>query len=102
MVRQFRGRRRERLRIGSSTRTSPSCSRGWLVRVEAAGLSSLGEKGPAGEFQQVLPDEWPLILGNDLAWTVIGVGTEARGSSSPRCWAGKPTASCPPRDFVQT
>ncbi|WP_371660774.1 NADP-dependent oxidoreductase [Streptomyces sp. NBC_00280] len=50
-----------------------------LVRVEAAGLNPLDEKIRAGEFKQVLPYKLPLILGNDVAGTVIGVGAAVRG-----------------------
>ncbi|WP_433696694.1 NADP-dependent oxidoreductase [Nocardiopsis sp. CA-288880] len=50
-----------------------------LVRVEAAGLNQLDEKIRAGEFKQILPYKFPLILGNDVAGTVIGVGAEVRG-----------------------
>ena len=50
-----------------------------LVRVEAAGLNPLDEKIRAGEFKQVLPYKLPLILGNDVAGTVIDVGTAVRG-----------------------
>jgi NADPH:quinone reductase-like Zn-dependent oxidoreductase len=45
-----------------------------LVRVEAAGLNQLDEKIRQGEFAQILPYELPLVLGNDLAGTVIRVG----------------------------
>ena len=50
-----------------------------LVRVEAAGLNALDEKIRAGEFKQILPYKLPLILGNDVAGTVIRVGTGVRG-----------------------
>ncbi|WP_327695769.1 NADP-dependent oxidoreductase [Streptomyces sp. NBC_00459] len=50
-----------------------------LVRVEAAGLNPLDEKIRAGEFKQVLPYKLPLILGNDVAGTVISVGAAVRG-----------------------
>ena len=50
-----------------------------LVRVEAAGLNALDEKIRAGEFRQILPYKLPLVLGNDVAGTVIGVGTGVRG-----------------------
>lgn len=50
-----------------------------LVRVEAAGLNPLDEKIRAGEFKQILPYQLPLILGNDVAGTVIRVGTAVRG-----------------------
>ncbi|MER5576078.1 NADP-dependent oxidoreductase [Streptomyces massasporeus] len=50
-----------------------------LVRVEAAALNPLDEKIRAGEFKQILPYKLPLILGNDVAGTVISVGTAVRG-----------------------
>ncbi|WP_369229031.1 NADP-dependent oxidoreductase [Streptomyces sp. R21] len=50
-----------------------------LVRVEAAGLNQLDEKIRAGELKQILPYKLPVILGNDVAGTVIGVGTAVRG-----------------------
>lgn len=49
-----------------------------LVRVEAAGLNALDEKIRLGEFRQVLRYDLPLVLGNDLAGTVIGVGSAVR------------------------
>jgi NADPH:quinone reductase-like Zn-dependent oxidoreductase len=50
-----------------------------LVRVEAAGLNALDEKIRAGEFKRILPYKLPLVLGNDVAGTVIGVGARVRG-----------------------
>lgn len=50
-----------------------------LVRVEAAGVNQLDEKIRAGEFKQILPYGFPLILGNDVAGTVVGVGADVRG-----------------------
>ena len=50
-----------------------------LVRVEAAGLNPLDEKIRAGEFKQILPYKLPLILGNDVAGTVIRAGAKVRG-----------------------
>lgn len=50
-----------------------------LVQVQAAGLNLLDEKIRAGEFKQILPYKLPLILGNDLAGTVIRVGAKVRG-----------------------
>jgi NADPH:quinone reductase-like Zn-dependent oxidoreductase len=50
-----------------------------LVRVDAAGLNPLDEGIRAGAFKQILPYRLPLILGNDLAGTVIRVGAEVRG-----------------------
>ncbi|MGW6194554.1 NADP-dependent oxidoreductase [Kribbella sp. NPDC055110] len=50
-----------------------------LVQVRAAGLNLLDEKIRAGEFKQILRYELPQILGNDVAGTVLGVGTKVRG-----------------------
>ncbi|MDQ0678597.1 NADPH:quinone reductase-like Zn-dependent oxidoreductase [Arthrobacter pascens] len=47
-----------------------------LVRVQAAGLNVLDEKIRAGEFKQILPYKLPLIPGNDVAGTVIRVGSK--------------------------
>lgn len=49
-----------------------------LVRVQAAGLNVLDEKIRAGEFKQILPYRLPLIAGNDVAGTVIRVGSKVR------------------------
>ena len=45
-----------------------------LIRVEAVGLNQLDEKIRAGEFAQILPYSLPVVLGNDVAGTVIRVG----------------------------
>jgi len=45
-----------------------------LVQVEAAGLNHLDEKIRRGEFRQILPYRLPVILGNDVAGTVVAVG----------------------------
>jgi NADPH:quinone reductase-like Zn-dependent oxidoreductase len=50
-----------------------------LVRVEAAGLNQLDEKIRMGEFKQILPYSLPLVLGNDVAGTVVAVGAKVRG-----------------------
>jgi NADPH:quinone reductase-like Zn-dependent oxidoreductase len=50
-----------------------------LVQVRAAGLNPLDEKIRAGEFKQILPYRLPLILGHDLAGTVLRVGPKVRG-----------------------
>ncbi|HZA73709.1 MAG TPA: NADP-dependent oxidoreductase, partial [Propionibacteriaceae bacterium] len=52
-----------------------------LVQVQAAGLNQLDEKIRLGEFKQILPYKLPLILGHDLAGTVIQVGAKVRGFS---------------------
>ncbi|MFJ6155861.1 NADP-dependent oxidoreductase [Pseudarthrobacter sp. NPDC092184] len=49
-----------------------------LVRVEAAGLNQLDEKIRLGEFKQVLPYKLQLVLGHDLAGTVIRTGPKVR------------------------
>lgn len=50
-----------------------------LVQMEAAGLNQLDEKIRAGEFRQILPYPPGIVLGNDVAGTVIGVGSGVRG-----------------------
>ncbi|WP_312169759.1 NADP-dependent oxidoreductase [Microbacterium sp.] len=45
-----------------------------LVRVQAAGINQLDEKIRTGEFTAILPYRLPLILGLDVAGTVIRVG----------------------------
>jgi NADPH:quinone reductase-like Zn-dependent oxidoreductase len=50
-----------------------------LVRVAAAGLNILDEKIRSGEFKQILPYALPTVLGNELAGTVISVGSAVRG-----------------------
>lgn len=45
-----------------------------LVRVQAAGLNQLDEKIRIGEFKAILPYRLPIILGHDVAGTVIRVG----------------------------
>ena len=47
-----------------------------LVQVQAAGLNALDEKIRAGEFKQILPYRLPMIAGNDVAGTVLRVGSK--------------------------
>jgi NADPH:quinone reductase-like Zn-dependent oxidoreductase len=49
-----------------------------LVQIAAAGLNHLDAKIREGEFRLILPYETPLILGHDLAGTVIEVGDAVR------------------------
>jgi len=49
-----------------------------LIRVQAAGLNHLDDKLRTGEFKQILPYKLPVILGHDLAGTVIRVGSAVR------------------------
>ena len=46
-----------------------------LIQVAAVGLNILDEKVRAGEFTAFLPYPTPLVLGHDVAGTVIGIGT---------------------------
>lgn len=50
-----------------------------LVRVDAAGVNQLDEKIRAGEFKAILPYRTPLVLGHDVAGTVIRAGSKVRG-----------------------
>ncbi|BAK38234.1 putative oxidoreductase [Microlunatus phosphovorus NM-1] len=50
-----------------------------LVNVAAAGLNQLDEKVREGEFKAILPYRTPLILGHDLAGTVIRTGARVQG-----------------------
>lgn len=49
-----------------------------LVDVAAAGLNHLDEKLRVGEFKAILPYKTPLVLGHDVAGTVILVGAQVR------------------------
>lgn len=61
-----------------------------LVRVIAAGLNQLDEKIRTGEFKQILPYRFPLILGHDVAGTVIGVGSKVDAFSPGDHVYGRP------------
>lgn len=49
-----------------------------LVEVEAAGLNLLDSKIRNGEFKLILPYKPPLVLGHDLAGTILAVGANVR------------------------
>jgi NADPH:quinone reductase-like Zn-dependent oxidoreductase len=49
-----------------------------LIRVHAASVNMLDSKIRSGEFKLILPYRLPLILGNDVAGTVIRVGSNVR------------------------
>jgi NADPH:quinone reductase-like Zn-dependent oxidoreductase len=53
-----------------------------LVQVQAAGLNHLDEKIRRGEFKQILPYKLQLVLGNDVAGTVLEVGAKVSGFKS--------------------
>ncbi|MEW9871675.1 NADP-dependent oxidoreductase [Arthrobacter sp. HS15c] len=61
-----------------------------LVRVQAAGLNVLDEKIRVGEFKQILRYELPLIPGNDVAGTVIRVGSKVSAFKSGDEVYGRP------------
>lgn len=50
-----------------------------LVEIHAASLNQLDAKIRDGEFKLILPYRLPLILGNDAAGVVVGVGSKVRG-----------------------
>jgi NADPH:quinone reductase-like Zn-dependent oxidoreductase len=49
-----------------------------LVEVHAASVNVLDAKIRSGEFKMILPYRFPLILGNDVAGTVLRVGPQVR------------------------
>ncbi|WP_145145371.1 NADP-dependent oxidoreductase [Roseomonas gilardii] len=53
-----------------------------LVEVEAAGLNLLDAKIRNGEFKLILPYKPPLVLGHDLAGTVVKAGAGVKGFKS--------------------
>jgi NADPH:quinone reductase-like Zn-dependent oxidoreductase len=61
-----------------------------LVQVQAAGLNALDEKIRAGEFKQILPYRLPQVAGNDLAGTVIRVGSKVRAFKAGDQVYGRP------------
>jgi len=63
-----------------------------LIRMRAAGVNALDEKIRAGEFKQILPYRLPLILGNDVAGTVVRVGAEVRRFAPGDLVYGRPDA----------
>src|SRR5438552_10261495 len=49
-----------------------------LVQIHAAGVNALDSKIRDGEFKLILPYRLPLILGNDVAGVVTGVGSRVQ------------------------
>ena len=49
-----------------------------LIQVHAASVNALDSKIKSGEFKQILPYRFPLILGNDVVGTVLRVGAGVR------------------------
>ncbi|UCJ19024.1 NADP-dependent oxidoreductase [Pseudomonas sp. MM211] len=50
-----------------------------LIQIHAASINPLDSKIKSGEFKLILPYRLPLILGNDVAGTVVRVGARVRG-----------------------
>ncbi|MEW6339251.1 MAG: NADP-dependent oxidoreductase [Paraburkholderia sp.] len=68
-----------------------------LIQIHAAGVNPLDAKIRDGEFKLILPYRLPLILGNDLAGTVVRVGTRVR-----RLKPGDEVYARPPKDRIGT
>lgn len=49
-----------------------------LVQIHAAGVNVLDAKIKSGEFKLILPYRLPLVLGNDVAGIVVGVGSRVK------------------------
>lgn len=49
-----------------------------LIQIHAASVNPLDSKIKSGEFKLILPHRFPLILGHDVAGTVLRVGTRVR------------------------
>ncbi len=49
-----------------------------LIQVHAAGINLLDSKIRSGEFKLILPYKLPLVLGHDLAGTVVRVGARVQ------------------------
>ena len=50
-----------------------------LIQIHAASVNALDSKIRSGEFKLILPYRLPLILGNDVAGTVVQVGPDVSG-----------------------
>ncbi|WLI09006.1 MULTISPECIES: NADP-dependent oxidoreductase [Pseudomonas] len=68
-----------------------------LVRIHAASVNPLDSKIRAGEFKLILPYALPLVLGNDLAGVVVGIG-----SAVSRFKAGDEVYARPPDGRIGT
>ncbi|AZZ42150.1 NADPH:quinone oxidoreductase [Acidipropionibacterium jensenii] len=61
--------------------------------MDAAGLNHIDERLRSGEFRAILPYRTPVVLGHDLAGTVIDTGSEVTGFAAGDRVFGRP------RDF---
>lgn len=50
-----------------------------LIDIAAAGANQLDEKIRMGQFKAILPYKLPLVLGHDVAGTVIALGASVQG-----------------------
>lgn len=69
--------KKQALRLGDMPEPEPGPD-DVLVEVEAAGLNPLDSKIRDGAFKPILPYKPPLVLGHDLAGTVLKVGANVR------------------------
>lgn len=68
-----------------------------LVQIKATSVNLLDSKIRTGEFKQILPYKFPLILGNDLAGVVVRVGPGVRQFK-----AGDEVYARPPQNRIGT
>lgn len=69
--------KKQALRLGDMPEPVPGPGE-VVVEVEAAGLNQLDSKIRDGAFKPILPYKTPLVLGHDLAGTVVKVGANVR------------------------
>lgn len=68
---------KQQLRLGDMPEPLPGPD-DVLVEVEAAGLNPLDSKIRDGAFKPILPYKLPLVLGHELAGTVVAIGANVR------------------------
>ncbi|MHA3737791.1 NADP-dependent oxidoreductase [Pseudomonas sp. Eth.TT006] len=68
-----------------------------LVEVHASSINQLDSKISSGEFKLILPYQFPLVLGNDLAGVVVEVGAQVT-----RFQAGDEVYARPPQARIGT
>lgn len=69
--------KKQQLRLGDVPEPVPGPD-DVLVEVEAAGLNPLDSKIRDGAFKPILPYKPPLVLGHELAGTVVAIGANVR------------------------
>ncbi|MDN3587531.1 NADP-dependent oxidoreductase [Pedobacter aquatilis] len=50
-----------------------------LIQIHSASINQLDAKLKSGEFKLLMPYKFPLILGHDVAGTIVGVGPKVSG-----------------------